>query len=149
MITKFLTAALAGAALSVLPVLASAADLQTSPIDIQNVQVSAADRSDDGSISGPSVTISYANTSPVPATDVVFALVANNRIINSYEDTGTFSTGSTISHTFVDFSPAEDTHIVVDYVAFSDGSTWVNPALATVAAAPVPSFPMVREADTF
>jgi hypothetical protein len=129
--TTLLSAALLGATLAVAPAIGSAATLQNDPIQIQGVERTSADRS----VDGPTVTISYANESSQPATDVDFVSLDGGQIVDSYQDTGTFTTGATIEHTFFDAAPA-GTQVAVGYVKFADGSTWVNPALTSDALTP-------------
>jgi hypothetical protein len=132
MISKILSAALVSAAIAAAPAIGSAATIQPNPIQIENVQATSSDRS----VDGPTLTITYANQSPVPVSDVLFVNLSNGQIVDGYEDSGNFTTGATINHTFFNDAPAADTQLAVDVVKFADGSTWVNPALATDAVTP-------------
>jgi hypothetical protein len=139
MITKILSAALVSAALAVAPAVGSAATLATAPIAIDNVQLYS---SSDDTPDTPSLRVTYTNNGPVAASDVVFVLVNNGQIVDSYEDSGTFSSGVAIQDTFVGPSPDNGAQLAVDYARFADGSVWINPAVAGLAPAPAVTYPV-------
>jgi hypothetical protein len=69
--------------------------------------------------------ISFVNGAPVAATDVRFAVTQEGRT-QIVEDRGTFSSGTTIDHTFSPVDPAAQgiADCQVQAVSFADGSSW-------------------------
>ena len=85
----------------------------------------------DGSYGPAAAEIAYTNASSQPATEVVFAVTsADGKIVDMYDDVGTFSPGVTIDHTFPALTTADPSQLAVAQVTFADGSVWLNPALA-------------------
>ncbi len=121
-IAKFLSAALLSAAVAGAPALASAATSATDPVQINSFQFASGNRDTNGS----SLTVSYTNENASPATNVIFAATSDGQLVNSFEDTGTFSQGVSIDHTFLDLDATEDA-LQVEMVTFADGTVWINP----------------------
>jgi hypothetical protein len=129
---KSLGAALAGAViLSSAPLLASAANSQTGPIHIDNVQVWAPEDTSSAGVAlvyPGSVKIAFTNNSNSPATDVVFALLSNGSVATRINDVGSFANGVTISHEFANEN-ASIQDVAVAQAKFADGTVWNNPAV--------------------
>ena len=73
---------------------------------------------------GSDITISFVNTGSEPATSVLFA-VHSGRTTEIIVDKGTFSPGTSITHTFAE-GPEYDgaSTIEVRQVTFADGTAW-------------------------
>jgi hypothetical protein len=115
------------------PALASAAPMQADPIHLDSVSVDPAyPNLDQPNIQG-FVTVNYTNQNSVPATHILFDLVnADGKLINQFEDVGTFSHGVAIRHTFPDFQIDSNQQVAVDAVDFADGSSWAKPLTTPV-----------------
>lgn len=126
-------AASLGAALIIAgsPVLASAADTQTGPIRIDNVQTYGGGAADDNvyMILPGWAAIAFTNQYSSPATDVVFALETNGYVIDRFDDVGTFAPGVTINHKFAASQAADNQRVAVEKATFADGTVWVNPGV--------------------
>jgi len=113
------------------PALASAANLQSAPIHINQVKVSGGTFSDgDGSettILPGMVAISFINRNAATENDVEFAVENNGYVAKRFNDVGSFSTGTTIDHSFPESNPTDGMRVAVARATFDDGSVWVNP----------------------
>jgi hypothetical protein len=89
------------------------------------------------------VTVSFTNTNPVSATDIVFAVRGNKgRYIDAFEDVGTYAQGQAVRHTFTGVltgNDSEQNKVEVEKATFADGSVWLQP---------VPSAPVLRRQST-
>ena len=127
-----LATATIGAALILAGSPAFAADLQSGPIHIDNVQLSGGITSDgnDNAIVAPgSTAIAFRNQYGSAATDVVFALENHGYVVDRFDDVGSFATGVTIVHRFAVDQPNPEMRVAVEKATFADGSIWVNPAV--------------------
>jgi hypothetical protein len=118
------------------PAFASAADSQTQPIHIDNVQLYGgifSDSSDDsvGFVPG-SAAISFTNQYGSPATEIVFVLETNGYVIDRFDDIGSFATGTTIKHAFAENQHGDHMRVAVEKAVFADGTVWQNPDVAQV-----------------
>lgn len=122
------------------PALASAADNQSAPIRLDNVQVEQS-YGPQNDFNPGLVTVSFTNENDSPATDIIFALEANGRIIDRFEDVGSYAKGESVRHSFQDIQDNNNQQVAVEKVTFADGSVWNNPelALAPAIAAPAPA----------
>jgi hypothetical protein len=121
-----LTATLGAAVLlAAAPALASAADSQTSPIRLDNVQIFTTPSPEVDYYPG-SADVSFTNDSDVPATRIQFALVANGVVLDRINDVGSFAPGVTVKHHFADSDSTPDQKVAVAEVTFADGSIWTN-----------------------
>jgi hypothetical protein len=113
------------------PGLASAANMQSGPIHINQVKVSGGTFSDsDGSettILPGMVAISFTNRNASTANDVVFAVETNGYVAKRFNDVGSFSSGTTINHSFPEANPVDGMRVAVARATFDDGSVWINP----------------------
>jgi len=127
---KMLVRALLGASIAVSSALTAAAADLASPIRLDSVQI--APTLNDGVEVNPGLaSIAFTNTAPVPATNITFDVLGyDGRVINQYEDVGTFSPGVTIRHTFPDHNLDTDQQIKVESVRFADGAIWTAPSAA-------------------
>jgi hypothetical protein len=110
------------------PALASTAPMQAGPIHLDSVRIdpSYPNTGEYNSYTGL-VSVAYTNENPVPATHIVFDLEnANGKLIDQFEDVGTFSRGVEIRHTFPDLQDDSNQQVAVDTVEFADGSSWSN-----------------------
>jgi hypothetical protein len=129
---KFATATL-GAALILAGSPAFAADEQSGPIHIDNVQIYGGNTTDanDSTIIVPgSTAIAFTNHYGVPATDVVFTVGNHGYIVDRFDDAGSFATGVTINHKFAENLANPEMRVAVEKATFADGTVWVNPAVA-------------------
>jgi hypothetical protein len=78
------------------------------------------------------LTLGYQNEAPSVATEVVFGLVSDGKLVTWTEDTGKFTTGATINRDAMMLSQAiperSETHCVVLGVRYANGVVWRNPA---------------------
>jgi hypothetical protein len=127
---KMLVRTLLGVSIVFSSALAAAAADLAAPIRLDSVQI--APTLNDGVESNPGLaTIAFTNTAPVPATNITFDVLGyDGRVINQYEDAGTFTQGVTIRHTFPDHSIDTDQQIRVESVKFADGAVWTAPSAA-------------------
>lgn len=112
----------------------AAVDMATAPIQVNNVQFTA-ENTADGSFGPTAAEIAYTNASSEPATEVVFAVTSDGNVVDMYNDTGTFSPGVQIDHTFPALEAADADQVSVAQVTFADGSVWLNPDFAAAAPA--------------
>jgi hypothetical protein len=127
--TKF-AAAILGAALLFTGSPIFAAGVQSAPIHIDHVTVYGGNTSNSNgeNVYNPgSAAITFTNQYNLPATEVVFDLVAHGYVLRSLDDVGSFATGVTIKHTFGENESASDLRVAVDRATFADGTVWVNP----------------------
>ncbi len=134
-----ITAAL-GAALLLAgaPALASADETTSAPIMLDNVQIEQPYGPKD-QFSPGLVTVAFTNENNSPATDVVFDIQANGKIVGSFEDVGSYAKGESVRHSFPDFEDDDNQSVVVDNVTFADGSSWSRPYDATTLDVPSPA----------
>jgi hypothetical protein len=122
-------AATLGAAILIagVPVLASAAPTQPSPIRLDSVQVAPTYGTFQDFFPGL-VTVSFTNQASVPVTNVVFDVESNGRIIHRIKDVGSYAYDQTIKHSFSypDTQVNENPQLAVESVTFADGTTWTN-----------------------
>jgi hypothetical protein len=74
------------------------------------------------------ITISFTNVQAQPATDIVFGMLdSQGRVVDQYEDAGTFSPGVSIANQ-VPFDQILDkvSGMDVESATFADGSTWTK-----------------------
>jgi hypothetical protein len=81
----------------------------------------------------PPLKIGYSNTAKQTATEVDFTVVTSAGTLRTVKDTGTFATGTPISHVFSlpeDASPLglSSARCIVTKVVYADGTSWVNPS---------------------
>jgi hypothetical protein len=125
-----LAAATLGVAISLAgaPALASAAPVQAGPIRLDSVSVDPAYPNLDQPRIPGFVTVDYTNENAVPATHILFDLEnADGKLIDQFEDVGTFSHGAAIRHVFPDLKEDTNQQVAVDTVDFADGSSWSRP----------------------
>ena len=73
------------------------------------------------------VTVSFTNLAPQAASEVLFLVRDNTgRVIDSYDDRGTFSQGATIRNAFTTREAHGTPKVDVETVTFVDGSEWVT-----------------------
>jgi hypothetical protein len=137
-------AATLGAALIIAgaPAFASAADMQSGPIHINNLQIfgGAGTNSNDDTIIVPaSAAIAFTNEYSSPATNVVFALETNGFVVDRFTDAGSFAPGVLINHRFAENQASDDMRVTVEQATFADGTVWNNPDIAGV---PQPQAPV-------
>jgi hypothetical protein len=112
------------------PAFASAADMQTGPIQINTVRLyggTSTDGNDSTTVLPGTAVISFTNQSAATATDVVFALETKGYIVDRFNDVGSFATGIPIKHTFPEAQPTDDMRVAVAEATFVDGTVWQNP----------------------
>jgi hypothetical protein len=127
-----LATATIGAALILAGSPAFAADLQSGPIHIDNVQLyggTTSDGNDNAIVAPGSTAVAFRNQYGSAATDVVFALEYHGYVIDRFDDVGSFATGVTIVHRFAVNQPNPEMRVEVEKATFADGSIWVNPAV--------------------
>lgn len=106
-----------------------AAETQSGPIHIDDVQVTMQSINDRGAV--PIATqIAFTNESSAVATHVVFLLEANGAVIDRVDDVGTFAPGVLVRHSFPEAQPYASISVVVAAASFDDGTKWQNPAVA-------------------
>jgi len=126
---KLATATL-GAALILACSPAFAAEMQSGPIQIDNVTVyggSTSDTSGDNVTTLGSTAVAFTNQYNFPATEVVFALETNGYVVDRIDDVGSFATGVTIKHTFGENEQNSNLRVAVEKATFADGTVWLNP----------------------
>jgi len=122
-------AALAAAVLlTSAPLLASASDVQASPIRVDNVAIDPYYGSYTDYNPGTAFVV-FTNEYSAPATKVVFALESNGKILDESEDAGSFTKGQTARYNFQDVQLNSDQSVAVETATFADGTVWTNPAL--------------------
>lgn len=111
------------------PALASAADAQTGPIQIDAMQTYGFGASNDDVAMDPQTArISFTNEYASPATEVVLVLYSGGVEAARYDDLGSFAKGVTIDHTFPDSASGVQS-VAVAKATFADGTTWQNPSI--------------------
>lgn len=96
----------------------------SAPVRLNGVQVMPI-MGGDRDIAVQRTVISFTNLDPIPAKEVLFFVRdGNGRVIDSYDDYGTFSQGVEIRHTFSALAPDSDPKLNVAEVTFADGSVW-------------------------
>jgi hypothetical protein len=109
------------------PTLGFAAPVQAGPIQLNSVSIEPAHLNPEQPDITGFVTVAYTNENSVPATHIVFDLEnADGKVIDQFEDAGTFSRGAAIRHTFPDFQEYSNQQVAVETVDFADGSSWSN-----------------------
>jgi hypothetical protein len=113
------------------PALASAADMQSGPIHINQVYLSggySADADGDEATYLPgAANVSFTNESATTATDVVFALETHGYVFNRFNDVGSFAPGVAIHHRIPETELTDDIRVAVARATFVDGTVWQNP----------------------
>jgi hypothetical protein len=117
------------------PALATAAEMQTGPIQLNKVEITQS-YGDRNQFSPGLVTVAFTNQNASPATDIVFALESDGNVIDRYEDVGSYAKGETVRHSFQDIQIDNDQQLTVEKATFADGSVWSN---GTVSYAPAAS----------
>jgi hypothetical protein len=112
--------------------LAASAGPAESPIQINRIDV-APSLGESTEFAPGRIAISFTNTEATPATAVDFEVHGyNGRVIGRIEDTGTFTQGAVINHSFSDGALDNRQSVDVENVTFADGSTWSKPVLHPV-----------------
>ena len=110
---------------SPIAVSASATSDVDSPVRINGMQIAPIVRGDGDAESG-TVTVSFTNLAPQAANEVLFLVHdSSGRVIDSYDDRGTFSQGATIRNTFTMRDAHSAPKVDVEKITFVDGSEWV------------------------
>jgi hypothetical protein len=139
---KLATATLGAAIiLAAAPAFASAADMQSGPIHIDNVQVFGGNSTDDNDstiVVPGSAAIAFTNLYTSPATDVVFALETKGYVVDRFDDVGSFAPGVSINHRFSENQVTDGMRVAVEQATFADGTVWHNPAVAQAPQEPSP-----------
>jgi hypothetical protein len=116
------------------PALASAANIQPGPIQINGVNVSGGYSSDpdgfDPNILPGMLHVSFTNRNAATAKDVVFRVEMNGYVTKHFNDIGSFSTGTTIDHSFPETNPTSHVRLVVEKATIDNGSVWINPEVS-------------------
>jgi hypothetical protein len=127
------------------PALASTIETQTGPIHLERVQITQS-YGDRDQFSPGLITVAFTNQNDTPATDIVFALESDGKVIDRFEDVGSYAKGETIRHNFEDTQIANGQQLSVEKATFADGTVWSN---AAVSYAPATSAPAgERSAET-
>jgi hypothetical protein len=104
---------------------AFAAELQSDPIHVDDVQMTMQSTSDRGTM--PIATrIAFTNVYSAAATHVVFLLEANGAVVDRFDDEGSFAPGVQVRHTFPEGQVGGPLSVIVAAATFADGSTWQN-----------------------
>jgi hypothetical protein len=78
------------------------------------------------------LTVAYQNQASSAATDVVFGLVSDGKLLTRSDDAGNFAPGAAIGHDLMlyqqIFPLKAAAHCVVLGVQYADGETWLNPS---------------------
>jgi hypothetical protein len=110
-----------------IPVLASAATETAGPVIIKDVNIQPSYGVFNNFSYRGLVNVVFTNTNPVPATDIVFDLEsASGTILDQFEDVGSFAKGIAIHHHFNDDAMDYNQKLVVDSIAFADGTEWTT-----------------------
>ena len=113
------------------PALASAANPQSAPIQIQRFDTTNRQLPDGDNNYNPGMSyVAFTNRSASPATDVKFALSTQTGAITHFNDVGTFAPGVTINHRIPQGPVDEFERITVEQVAFADATVWNNTEVA-------------------
>jgi hypothetical protein len=106
---------------------ASTAVEQPNPVRITGVQVTKAWHTDDKFDQPRMVNITFANQSPLTATEIVFSLRdSGGRVINQYKDVGKYTQGQSVTHGFFDLHVPQRFQMSAVKVTFADGSVWAT-----------------------
>lgn len=109
------------------PALASADEIQSGPVQLDNVQFNQT-LTPDQTYDPGMARIAFTNTGSMPATEVVFAVKSpDGNVVDEYDASGTFAPGITISKNFPSTQPAPENDVSVESVTYADGSVWINP----------------------
>jgi hypothetical protein len=112
---------------------AFAADAQSQPIYINDVQAISQSTTDRSTM--PIATqIAFTNEYSAAATHVVFLLESRGAVVDRFDDVGTFAPGVLVRHRFPEIGLGGATSVVVAAASFADGTTWQNSAVAEVPA---------------
>jgi hypothetical protein len=130
------------------PVLASAADAQSGPIRLDKVQITQSYGPRDEFAPGL-VTVAFTNENDSPATDIIFALVSDGKVIDRYEDVGTYTKGDTVRHSFQDIQDNNNQELAVEQATFADGTVWSNSEIAFEPTLTPPAAAQVSEESLF
>jgi hypothetical protein len=126
--TPLLKAVLLASIAMTMPLAANAAQTSdlNAPVYINGVQVAPLVGGDGNLLSG-TVSVSFTNLAPQPANEVVFSVRNDNgRVIDSFDDYGTFSQGVAIHHNFTTPEASGTPKIDIEKVTFADGSEWMS-----------------------
>jgi len=137
-ITSVAAALSAAILLAGAPALASADDTTSAPIRLDNVRIEQSYGPKDEFAPGL-VTVAFTNENDSPATDILFDLEDNGKVIDSFEDVGSYAKGQSVRHSFPDFQDDNNQQVVVDNVKFADGTSWSRPYDAAAMAVPTPA----------
>lgn len=129
------------------PVIASA-QTQSGPIRLDKVEITQSYGSLDEFAPGL-VTVAFTNENDAPATDIVFDLQSGGKLLDRYEDVGTYAKGETVRHSFQDIQIANDQELTVEKATFADGSVWSNPDVAYATDPSPAAAKLVSEASLF
>jgi hypothetical protein len=112
--------------------LAASAGPVDSPVQINRIDVAPA-LGESTEFAPGQITVSFTNTEATPATAVDFEVHGyKGHVIGHIEDTGTFTQGAVINHSFADRALDNNQSVEVESVEFADGSTWSKPVLHPV-----------------
>lgn len=108
------------------PVIASAAQLQASPVRLDSAQIQQSNGIHENFAYPGLVSVAFTNESSVPVSKIVFAIEADGRVIDRINDVGTYVAGKTVKHEFPDIQTNFNQTLAVESVNFADGTTWTN-----------------------
>jgi len=97
------------------------------PIQVERVQLPSANAGDNN-LMPRYITVSFKNEQAQPATNIVLGMLdSKGRVVDQYEQSGTFSPGVTIaSHVPFDRILDKVSNFDVEAVTFADGTTWTK-----------------------
>jgi hypothetical protein len=111
-----------------------AAETQSDPIQIDDVQVTSQSINDRGAV--PIATqVAFTNEYSAAATRVVFLLEVNGAVVARLDDVGTFAPGVLVRHRFPESQPGGEISVIAAAATFADGTKWQNSAVADVSGA--------------
>jgi hypothetical protein len=115
------------ASLPISAVAATSFPSQSAPIRLNDVQIAeASDTFNNFNYLGL-VTVSFTNTSSMPATEIVFALWDRHGVfLNNIKDVGNYAPGAAVRYGFANLETALHQQLDVEKVTFADGSIWTN-----------------------
>ena len=108
------------------PIVASAAQLQASPVRLDSVQITQASGIFNNFAYPGLVTVAFTNEASVPVNKIVFAVEAQGHVIDRIDDVGTYVAGVTVKHNFTDIQTDPNQTLAVESVDFADGTSWSN-----------------------
>jgi hypothetical protein len=123
---KIIATAAAVLAAGITPALASAQTAAPVALVASAAEPQIADASAYNTIGSASV--SFINTSNVPATEVDFTLSSNGEALTTLRDVGNFAPNVRVNHTFANDQVARDQQLSIAEVKFADGTVWHNDA---------------------